>query len=123
MSALGFCLSKFLDFALINLLDDSFAKARARLVIQALDFVWIATVMVVCRARKEWPPYFTLSINEIPGQQEDGSRQAALPPSMTSMITHKFLFDQEEDADKLSDCGSVGSNEAVMIVNPNNYTL
>lgn len=66
-SALGFCMTKFFDFAMINMLDDSFAKARARIVLQSFDFIWITSVMIVCRARKEWPPYFTLSINEIPG--------------------------------------------------------
>ena len=66
IAALGFCLTKFFDFALINLLADSFARARARLFLQSLDFIWITAVMVVCRARKEWPAYFTLSINELP---------------------------------------------------------
>jgi len=84
---------------MINMLDDSFAKARARIVLQSFDFVWITSVMIVCRARKEWPPYFTLSINEVPGangQGEDGQRVAALPPSLTSMITEKFLFDDPD---------------------------
>ena len=31
--ALGFCVSKFLDFALINLLSDTFARVRARIVL------------------------------------------------------------------------------------------
>ena len=120
--AFGFCMCKFFDFAMVNLLSDSFARARARLILQCLDFVWITSVMVVCRPRKEWPPYFTLSINEIPGMEDnDGQRRAALPPSVVSMITDKFLFDTDFD-DKKS-CGSIGSNEPVMFVNPNDYTL
>lgn len=79
--------------------------------------------MVVCRARKEWPAYFTLSINELPNQLgENGERTVALPPSLTSMITDKFLFDQESDDDKKS-VGSIGSDEAVLFVNPCDYTL
>ena len=122
IAALGFSLCKFFNFALINLLSDSWAKARARLVLQCLDFVWITSVMVVCRARKEWPPYFTLSINELPNvQDENGERRSALPPSSTSMITEKFLF--EQDGDDAKSFGSIGSDEAVMFVNPCNYTL
>ena len=78
--------------------------------------------MIVCRPRKEWPPYFTLSINEIPGMEgNDGQRRAALPSSVVSMITDRFLFDTDFD-DKKS-VGSIGSDEAVMFVNPNQYTL
>ena len=69
-AALGFSLNKFLDFALVNMLDDSWAKVRARIVLQSFDFIWITSIMIVCRARKEWPPYFTLSINEVPGAGE-----------------------------------------------------
>lgn len=121
IATLGFCLGKFFDFALINLLKDSFAKARARLVIQSFDFLWFVSVMVVCRARKEWPAYFTLSINELPGMEE-GAPRANLPASVTSFITNKFLYDEGEDYDRKS-CGSIGSDEAVMFVNPCNYTL
>ena len=40
---------------------------------------------------------------------------------MTSMITEKFLFDQNPDDGK--SFGSIGSDEAVLFVNPCNYTL
>ena len=54
--------------------------------------------MVVCRPRKEWPAYFTLSINELPGVDGgNGQRNVTLPASMTSLITEKFLFDDEDD--------------------------
>ena len=39
---------------------------------------------------------------------------------MTSIISRKFLFDNESDDDDMT---SIGSDEAVMIVNPNEYTL
>lgn len=41
---------------------------------------------------------------------------------MVSTITEKFLFDQDID-DARSSCGSIGSDEAVLFVNPCNYTL
>ena len=121
-AALGFCLSKFFDFALVNLLSDSWAKQRARLILQSFDFLWITSIMWVCRARKEWPAYFTLSINEIPDQNDENGQRSDLPPSMTTMITEKFLFEQDGDCDQKS-VGSIGSDEAVMFVNPCNYTL
>jgi len=77
--------------------------------------------MVVCRPRKEWPAYFTLSINELPGQEEGNERQVNLPPSFTSLITQKFLMNDDDDDNK--SCGSIGSDEAVLFVNPCNYTL
>ena len=40
---------------------------------------------------------------------------------MTSLITEKFLFDQNND--DVKSCGSIGSDEAVLFVNPCNYTL
>lgn len=120
--AFGFCVTKFFNFAMINLLSDEFAIVRAKTFMQCLDFLWITGMMIVCRPRKEWPPYFTLSINELPGVEDnDGQRRAALPASVVSMITDKFLFDTDFD-DKKS-CGSIGSEEAVMFVNPNQYTL
>mmetsp|Transcript_15026 Transcript_15026/g.20406 ORF Transcript_15026/g.20406 Transcript_15026/m.20406 type:complete len:202 (+) Transcript_15026:1314-1919(+) len=79
--------------------------------------------MWVCRPRKEWPPYFTLSINELPGMEQGNNAGASvLPSSLTALVSDKFLFDQDADDDKKS-VGSIGSDELVCIVNPNNYTL
>ena len=77
----------------------------------------------MCRAKKEWPPYFTLSINELPGMGDDNGRnQVNLPASVTSFISDKLLFDRDDDEDKRS-VSSIGSSEAVMFINPCNYTL
>ena len=40
---------------------------------------------------------------------------------MTSMISENFLFEDGENDRK--SIGSIGSDEAVMFINPNNYTL
>lgn len=92
-AAFGFCMTKFFDFALVNLLSDSFARSRARIVLQSFDFIWFLSILIACRPRKEWPAYFTLSINELPGQAEGNQGNAVLPASMTSMITKAFLYD------------------------------
>ena len=63
-TTLGFCLTKLCDFVLVNLLVAKYEKAHAHCALQVLDFLCISTVLLVCRARKQWPPYFTLSINE-----------------------------------------------------------
>lgn len=123
LATIGFCLSKFLDFALVNLLQDRFARARARIALQSFDFVWFGIILIACWARKEWPPYFTLAINELPGVEGDASGQRTnLPSSVTSFITSKFLYEDNDDDDRKS-VGSIGSNECVMFVNPCNYTL
>lgn len=76
--------------------------------------------MIVCRPRKEWPPYFTLAINEVPAAGENGQNRATLAPSIISLIDEKLLFDLDDD--KKSE-GSIGSDDAVMFVNPCPYTL
>ena len=116
-------MTKFFDFALVNLLQDSFAKERARIVLQSFDFLWIVSVMWVCRPRKEWPPYFTLAINELPGMDAGRDAARSLPSSLTAFFSEKFLFDKEDPDDDAKSVGSIGSDELVCIVNPNNYTL
>lgn len=116
-------MTKFFDFALVNLLQDSFAKERARIVLQSFDFFWIVSVMWMCRPRKEWPPYFTLAINELPGMDEGRNSASTLPRSLTALVSDKFLFDQDGDDDDKKSVGSIGSDEIVCIVNPCNYTL
>lgn len=63
-ASLGFCLTKTCDFVLVNLLVAKHEKARAHCALQALDFLWICSVLLVCRSRKHWPAYFTLPIND-----------------------------------------------------------
>ena len=45
-----------------------------------------------------------------------------MPASLTALVSDKFLLNDQDDDDKKS-VGSIGSDELVCIVNPNNYTL
>ena len=131
LSSVGFCLTKVLSFAMVNMFEDDFARERAATVLQSFDFIWVGMLLVVCRARKEWPPYFSLSINEVPGLQEDanGERRAAMPPALTSFITTSFLFDEDftdvekRRCDSFGSFADLGEEDAIMIVGPTKYTL
>lgn len=49
---------------------------------------------------------------------------ASLPATLTALVSDRFLLnDQDEDDDDKKSMGSIGSDELVCIVNPNNYTL
>lgn len=93
------------------------------LTLQSFDFIWLSFILWGCRPRKEWPAFFTLSINEFaPGQQGgDGQRAAALPPSMSTAPINDTLMSEDYDMEKR--CDSIGSNDAVIIINPTKYTL
>lgn len=40
---------------------------------QSLDFVSFCLILVACRPRKAWPPFFTLGINELDFGQQRGA--------------------------------------------------
>ena len=78
--------------------------------------------MIGCRPRKEWPAFFSLSINEFaPGQGAGGNAAPALPPSMATAPINETLMSEDFDMEKYSD--SIGPNDAVIIINPTKYTL
>lgn len=62
--ALGFALTKVCDFGMASQLRDAFARSRARIALQSLDFITLGMIVVACRPRKEWPPFFSLTVNE-----------------------------------------------------------
>ena len=84
--------------------------------------------MFVCRARKVWPTYFTLSLSdrlEIEGQQEISSDANPIPVSLSCLINEKTLFDEESlsNLEENDSEESIDENEAVLFINPNEYTL
>jgi hypothetical protein len=90
----GFCFGKLLQYGIVNMLGDKFIILKLDLVTQAMDFFWIGVMMVACRPRKQWPSYFTLSINDLrqvhgPRGGEGGS--AAPPPFLVGAVTCELL--------------------------------
>ena len=124
IGSLGFCITNFFDYAIINLLGDHWFREKARLTIQSFDFVTLGLMLYVCRPRKEWPAFFSLTINEFNagpiGNQANGAPRSAPPPAMVSYITSKLLVDGEEDDSR---AGEIGAEEAVVFVNPTKYSL
>jgi len=47
------------------MMGDQFVTYKLELITQGLDFVWVTMILFVCRPRKQWPPYFTLSVHEM----------------------------------------------------------
>jgi len=55
---------------------------------------------------------------------EAGNNAAvSIPASLTALVSDKFLIGQEDGDDDKKSVGSIGSDDLVCIVNPNNYTL
>ena len=123
IGSLGFCVTKFVDFAVINILGDHWARARARIVLQSFDFLTLGLILLACRPRKDWPPFFSLTLHEFNvgpvGRNQGGN---AITPSTvhTSYITSKLLINDDEDDSRT---GDIGKDEAVVFVNPTKYSL
>lgn len=124
VGSVGFCATKVLLYGIINNMMDDFVTYKLELIPQGFDFIWVSIILIACRPRKAWPAYFTLSVHEMrstegrggPDQYGDAHKPAPLlvgliPPSL---LQHK----QEKDR-----CDSIGSNDAVLFLNPVEYTV
>lgn len=64
---------------------------------QSIDFICFLIILIVCRPRKAWPPFFSLGINEMDFGRERGANgqvsRRPPPPFMKGEITHNLLFD------------------------------
>jgi len=82
-------------------------------------------ILIVCRPRKQWPPYFTLSVHEMRNAEGRGNNNNSdIPihnaaPLLVGLISDEFLF-EKYDTDRTT---SIGSDDAVLFVNPTEYTL
>jgi hypothetical protein len=81
-------------------------------------------ILIVCRPRKQWPPYFTLSVHEMRNADGRGNPNGDNPihepaPLLVGLISDEFLF-EKYDNDRT---GSIGSDEAVIFLNPTRYTV
>jgi len=125
VGSVGFCFTKVLLYGIINNMMDDFVTYKLELIPQGFDFIWVVIILIACRPRKLWPAYFTLSVHEMrsaegrggPDQYGDPQHNPApllvglIPPSM-------FLHKQEKDR-----CDSIGSSDAVLFLNPVEYTV
>lgn len=119
-----FCFSNVLHFAFANMLGDQFVRVKLILTLQSFDFIWIAFILWGCRPRKEWPAFFSLSINEfMPGQRAGSNqREIVLPPSLsTAPIIDTLISEDLLEMD--NKCDSVGPNDGVIVINPTKYTI
>lgn len=82
-------------------------------------------ILIVCRPRKQWPPYFTLSVHEMRNADGRGNNNNGdvpiheAAPLLVGLISDQFLF-EKYDTDRTT---SIGSDDAVLFVNPTKYTL
>ncbi len=81
-------------------------------------------ILWACKPRKQWPVYFTLSVHEMRSAEGRGARandeEGLMPaPMLVGLISqdylHKFYDDNRTD--------SIGSQDAVIFINPVNYTV
>ena len=96
---------------------------------QSIDFISFGIILLVCRPRKTWPAFFTLGINELDiGRERGPNGQASrrVPaPFMKSEINNDLMFEDYDQTrtSSFGSAGSIGSNEAVLFLNPTKYTL
>ena len=103
---------------------DDFLTYKLELITQGFDFVWVCIILIVCRPRKQWPPYFTLSVHEMRnaegrGAHNDSENYQAPAPFLVGMINKAWLTSKWE-TDR---CESIDSNDAVLFLNPVQYTV
>ena len=80
-------------------------------------------ILLACHPRKQWPAYFTLSVHEMRSQDGRGLRNDdpsyAPAPLLIGWISPDWLCSNKEK--DRSD--SIGTNDAVLFVNPVEYTI
>ena len=82
----GFCFTKILLYGIINNMQDEFLTPKYELIPQGADFLWVLIILWICRPRKQWPVYFTLSVHEMRNAEGRGGRandeEGLMPASM-----------------------------------------
>ena len=124
IASIGLCFTKMLQYGGINQITDQFMTVKLNLIVQGFDFIWIGMILYICRPRKLWPAYFTLPVNDL--RRANGGRGDEIdengnqpPPVLIGTITTQFLIDQYE----IDRTNSIGSDDAVIFVNPTKYSL
>jgi hypothetical protein len=82
--------------------------------------LWFSIILWSCRPRKEWPAYFTLSVQDLGRERGQaggaaGENNEAVVPFISSDITQKFLKDYFDSNGRTE---SFESTDNVVIVNP-----
>ena len=65
VAGIGYALCKAVHYGVINMLGDQFFQMRAYVALDSLSVIWFTLLLVVCRPRKQWPEFFTLSFDEM----------------------------------------------------------
>lgn len=95
----GFCINKVILYGVIANLLDEFITFKLELIPQGFDFLWLGMILLACHPRKEWPPYFTLSVSEMRAQngnnrEDDPSYQP--PPLLVGWILPDWLWSKQD---------------------------
>lgn len=95
----GFCLTKIFRYGLVNNLGDEFISAKLNLFAQSMDFLWFGIVLIACHPRKEWPPFFTLAVNDVGalGRRDANGQAVRAPqvPLLSGQISKQLLCDPD----------------------------
>ena len=87
--------------------------------------ITFAAFLFIFRTRKEWPEYFSLGIDDQRvvrrGNNQGAQNPSIMVPIKTANINvNKASFGSSSSFDSF---GSMGEEEAIIIVNPSQYTL
>merc|ERR1712146_19836 len=87
IGATGFAVTELFKFGFFNLTENEFLMTRADTVLQSFCFVWFVVFLWACRPRKDWPAYFTLSVQDLGRERGQGENAEPVVPFATSEIT------------------------------------
>ena len=88
-----------------------------------VDMINFAAFLYIFRTRKEWPEYFSLGLDDHRRvrRANQSNENGIIVPIKTSVITvNKASFESNGSFESF---GSMGEEDALIIVNPNQYTL
>ena len=132
-------------YAMLNI-GNEFANAKMLAAVELLDTFTMTLLLFVFRPRRQWPDLFWIGIGE--PNARNGNRGRSDPNSApnlaqvkTTIISNQFIFGRDQNlrakydltgsknassfgsTDSFESFGSMGNEDALVILNPCDYTV
>lgn len=122
----GYLLLKVVFYTMVMVLDNDIVNLKMSASISTLDLLFYGSMLFLFRPRM-WPSFFALGINELQNQGSDQNASVGhrrhMAPLLQTLITEEMLKDQFTEQAETGRTSSIDSNEAVIILNPTEYTV
>jgi len=129
-------------------IENEFANAKMLTAVELLETLTMTLLLYVFRPRKEWPEFFWIGIGEANAGNEnnrnaDARAGAKLAPVKTTVINNNLVFGRDKclrskydlsaknntninsfgSTESFESFGSMEADEAILILNPCDYTV